>query len=159
MTVWTAGVKALDLMKSIEGVTLSRSNQLVVDEFFQSIDDSTLFALGDCSLMEREPLPPTAQVARQQALYLGRHLPSLLRGEKPPKPFNFKDSGALVSVGRYASFGVFGATKFKRISLKGIIASIMHRALYRMHQVSILGLWRAFCAYLSDKFDRSSRRW
>ena len=49
--------------------------------------DGRVYALGDCAANERAPLPPTAQVAEQQADYLAASLnQGLLRGVAADKP-------------------------------------------------------------------------
>ena len=63
-------------------------------------NDPSIFALGDCATFMPEgadrPLPPTAQVANQQALHLIRHLPAWLQMASRPS-FRFRDFGVLVA--------------------------------------------------------------
>ena len=76
-------------------------------------DDPSIFALGDCATLMPEgaerPLPPTAQVANQQALHLIRHLPAWLRKGESVPPFRFRDLGALVALSDYNAFGSWAA--------------------------------------------------
>ncbi|MBP6562445.1 MAG: NAD(P)/FAD-dependent oxidoreductase [Neisseriaceae bacterium] len=158
-TVWTAGVKAPALMSQIDGVELTRTQQLVVNDYFQATTDPTLFAIGDCSSMKSTPLPPTAQVARQQAIYLSDYFLDIILGQVPKKSFHYKDNGSLVTVGRYASFGVFGGTsRLKGRSFKGMAASVAHISLYRLHQMAILGFWRSAAAWWSEKLNQLAKR-
>ncbi|WP_434778630.1 NAD(P)/FAD-dependent oxidoreductase [Neisseria sp. Ec49-e6-T10] len=155
LTVWSAGVKAPEFIQTIEEIDLSASGQIVVNPYFQSLKDSSIFALGDCSSIQAAPLAPTAQVARQQALYLSRHFKKIIQQEPNIPSFQYKDNGALVSVGRYASFGVFGGKGIlKGNTFKGYIAMFAHIMLYRMHQTAILGFWRAHAAWLAEKLTR-----
>jgi NADH dehydrogenase, FAD-containing subunit len=57
-------------------------------------------------------LPPTAQVANQQALHLIRHLPAWLQEGKPLPSFRFRDLGALVALSDYNAFGTLGRFGF-----------------------------------------------
>ncbi|MBP6115150.1 MAG: NAD(P)/FAD-dependent oxidoreductase [Neisseriaceae bacterium] len=158
-TVWTAGVKAPALMSSLEGVELTRTQQLVVNDHFQATTDPTLFAIGDCSSVKSNPLPPTAQVARQQAIYLSDYFLDIILGQTPKKPFHYQDNGSLVTIGRYASFGVFGGTgRLKGRSFKGLAASIAHISLYRLHQMTVLGFWRSAAAWSSEKLNQLAKR-
>jgi len=54
-----------------------------------------VFALGDVSVMERNPLPATAQVANQEAKWLGR---ALNKGFTGPG-FMFKNLGVMTYLG------------------------------------------------------------
>jgi hypothetical protein len=62
-----------------------------------------VFALG-------RSLPTTAQVARQQAVFLARSLVGYLRQNRPLAEFHFRDMGSLVSLADYAAYGTLGAS-------------------------------------------------
>lgn len=157
-SVWTAGVKAPDVLQTLADLDLSRTSQITVNQYFQALNDPSIFAIGDSSFVQDEPLAPTAQVASQQAIYLSQNLSAILDQSPNIAQFKYIDRGSLVSVGRYASFGVFGKnTAFKGLTFKGFTAKIAHIMLYRQHQIHILGIWRGLCAWLADKFRRWSR--
>ncbi len=94
LLVWAAGVKAPDFMNNRAGMETTPSNQVVTKATLRSTHDDNILALGDCAsltLMDHErPLPPTAQIATQQAEHLARHLPAWLAGEPLPD-FKFRD--------------------------------------------------------------------
>jgi len=73
LRVWAAGVKAADFLAGLAGLDTTRSNQLVVEPTLQTTRDPAIYALGDCASLTlpggARPLPPTAQVAHQQAKY------------------------------------------------------------------------------------------
>jgi NADH dehydrogenase len=77
-------------------------------------------------------LPPTAQVANQQALHLIRHLPAWLQEGKPLPSFRFRDLGALVALSDYNAFGTLGRFGFfTGRFIKGQFARLSHALLYR----------------------------
>lgn len=157
--VWTAGVKAPDVLKTLDDLDLSRISQIAVNQHFQAINDPSIFAIGDSSFVQDAPLAPTAQAASQQAIYLSQNFSAIIDQSSNIPAFKYIDRGSLVSVGRYASFGVFGNnTAFKGLTFKGFTARVAHIMLYRQHQMHILGIWRSLCAWLADKFRRWSRR-
>jgi len=84
------------------GLELNRAGQVVVQPKSLTKSDSSIFALGDCATFvpagSDRPLPPTAQVANQQALHLIHHLPAWLQEGKPVPSFRFRDLGALVAL-------------------------------------------------------------
>jgi len=105
LSVWAAGVKAPHFL-SLLGLPTNHSNQLVVNADLQTADPD-IYAVGDCACFTEtgaeRPLPPTAQVAHQQARYLIELLPKVLasRHAYAGKGFAFRDFGALVSLAHY----------------------------------------------------------
>ncbi len=154
LRVWAAGVKAPDILHELDGLETTRSNMLVVNSTLQTTRDPAIFAVGDCASYTPEgadhPLPPTAQVAHQQARYLVRHLPAIWRGESVP-PFSYRDFGALVSLADYDAYGSLGKFGlFPGGFIKGRIAALSHMMLYRTHQARIHGFWRGGLLWLVD---------
>ncbi|QEU09510.1 NAD(P)/FAD-dependent oxidoreductase [Paracoccus yeei] len=154
MRVWAAGVQAPAVIAAMEGIALSRNGQIIVDGNLRSISDPAILALGDVSSLQPEgwdrPLPPTAQVAHQQAGYLARHLPRLIAGTAVP-PFRFRDAGALVSLGGYGAYGSLGKFGlFRGGFIQGRIARLGHVMLYRSHQARLHGFWRGSLIWLVD---------
>lgn len=158
LTVWTTGIQAPALLSSIKGLTHSGAGQIAVNQYLQSIDDASIFALGDSSAIldtegKRGIYPTTAQVAQQQARYLQRYLPQMLSDKSIPA-FTYKDKGSIVTVSRYDSFGVFGAKGiFRGNTFRGYKAMLAHIMLYRAHQKMILGFWKTIIAWLADKLN------
>lgn len=150
--VWTTGIKGEDLLHEIDGAESSKRSQVIVTPRLQVVGFPYVFAMGDCSSIQDNPLPPTSQVATQQASYLSRNFFTLIQEPSSVEPFKYKDYGSLVSVGQYQSFGVFG----HHVAISGWIAKMAHLFLYRSHQIRILGLRRAISAILADKFRKFS---
>ncbi len=86
--------------------------------------DMSIFALSDCASFvpggSSGPMPPTAQVANQQALRLIRHLPAWFDEGTAVPPFHFRDLTALVSLSDYNAFRTLGRLGvFSRTSSTG----------------------------------------
>ena len=160
LMAWVAGVKAPDVLKQMDGLEVARSGQLVVRPTLQTADDR-IFALGDCARLEGangRPLPTTAQVARQQALFLARSLGRLLRWNRPLRHFAFHNRGSLVSLGDYAAYGTLGNYGFFRGGvIRGRLAELGHAALYRQHQMDLTGLLRGGATWLGSDLMRAGR--
>jgi NADH:ubiquinone reductase (H+-translocating) len=157
MQVWAAGVKAPGVVAAIEGLEVSRNGQLVVTPTLQTTRDPGVFAVGDCSSLplsaEGRPLPPTAQVAHQQAAHLIRHLPAWLGGGELP-PFRYREFGSLVSLGGYGAYGSLGQFGlFSNGFIKGRVAQLGHVMLYRSHQARLHGFWRGNLLWLADTIN------
>ena len=108
LVVWSAGVKAPDFLADFDGLEVNRINQLVVDTTLQTTRDPHIFAIGDCASCPREgydaPVPPRAQAAHQMATHIIRHIEEIMKGEPIP-PFDYRDFGSLVSLGKYSAVG------------------------------------------------------
>ena len=160
LIVWAAGVKAPEVTSKL-GLEVNRKGQIVVRPTLQSQADENVFALGDCSSLSGpngKPLPTTAQVARQQAVFLARSLAGHLKQNKPLAEFRFRDMGSLVSLGDYAAYGTLGSYGFfRRGFVKGRVAQLAHATLYRMHQMDLYGPARGGVTWLADDLTRAVR--
>lgn len=151
LRVWSAGVKAPEVTKAYGGLSLNKSGQILVQPNLSSIDDDRIFAMGDCSFITDEPLPATAQVARQQAHHLAQHLPAWLeRGTVVPSCI-FHNKGAIVALGNYNGWAALpGGTVLGGGIMNGLSARLGHIMLYRKHQMELFGYYRGLASILAD---------
>ena len=157
LKVWAAGIRS-SVSFDESGLEVSRAGQIVVGPDLLAKGEQRIFALGDCASLVAEgaerPLPSTAQVANQQSMHLVRHLPAWLRKRKPVPPFRFRDFGALVALSEYNAFGTLGRFGFfKGGFIKGRFAQLSHAVLYRRHQLSLHGPYRAALLWLADRLN------
>ncbi len=143
LVVWSAGVKAPDSLRGFDGLETNRINQLVALPTLQTTRDGDIFAIGDCAAVpwpgHAEPVPPRAQAAHQEASHLARQLPRRIAGEKL-LPFEYRDFGSLVSLGKYTTVGnLMGTLVGKSFFIEGAIARLMYRSLYKMHERALHG--------------------
>ena len=160
--VWAAGVKAPPVAAKLGGLEVNRKGQIEVRSTLQTNEDDNIFALGDCASCmgaEGEPAPTTAQVARQQAIFLARSLSDHLTKNKQLSEFRFRDMGSLVALGDYAAYGSLGKHDFFRGALlKGWLAKLGHTSLYRMHQLDLKGFVKGGVGWLADDLMRMTRQ-
>ncbi|TAH66198.1 MAG: NAD(P)/FAD-dependent oxidoreductase [Rhodopseudomonas palustris] len=151
LVVWSAGVKAPDFLADFGGLEVNRINQLLVTPSLQTTRDPHIFAIGDCSSCPREgypnPVPPRAQAAHQMATHIIRHIEPIMQ-RQPIPPFEYRDFGSLVSLGKYSAVGnVMGYAVGRSMFIEGMMARLMYRALYKMHEAALHGrstvFWRA----------------
>jgi NADH:ubiquinone reductase (H+-translocating) len=159
LVVWSAGVKAPDFLRNIDGLETNRINQLVVTETLQTTRDADIFAIGDCASCPREgspaPVPPRAQAAHQMASHIVRQIRHRL-DRQPLVPFRYKDFGSLVSLGKYSTVGsLMGFLVGRSMFIEGLFARIMYRSLYKMHEAALHGgptvLWRTVVSTISQR--------
>ena len=163
LAVWAAGVKAADFLKSVAGaepLEVNKLNQLVVNGNLQSSRDSSIYAFGDCAACVQPDgtwVPPRAQAAYQQAMYLARELSHLVAGQ-PVKPFVYTDQGSLVSLAEYSSVGsLMGSLSQGSFFIEGQIAKLMYWALHKQHQLALGGVRKTALITLSEMIDRAHR--
>lgn len=162
LMVWAAGVKAPELLSGLGELETNDNGQLLVQPSLECTMDANIYAVGDCASLTppgaQRPLPPTAQVAHQQALHLIRHLPRHVLHAKPIPDFAYRDFGALVSLGEYDAFGSLGQFGFlKGATIRGRLAQLSHAMLYRSHQTRLHGFWRGGLLWLVDGLNAHAR--
>lgn len=141
--IWTAGVKAPDYLKEIAGLESSRSNQLVVKPTLQTTRDDNIFVIGDCAYAMQDngrASPPTAQAAHQMAKICYENIVRILNNQ-PLKSFKYIDNGTIISLHDTAQ-GVIKLLGKNEMGVKGFLALMIHRFLYRSHQASLLGIFK-----------------
>jgi NADH dehydrogenase len=163
LAVWAAGVKAADFLKTLGGTDLletNKLNQLKVNGNLQTSRDSSIYAFGDCAACQQPDgtwVPPRAQSAYQQAMYLARALPQLTAG-KAVKPFVYTDQGSLVSLAEYSSVGsLMGSLSRGSFFIEGQVAKLMYWALHKQHQLALGGVKKTVLITLSEMIDRTHR--
>jgi NADH:ubiquinone reductase (H+-translocating) len=158
LVVWAAGVRGPDVLADLDGLEVSRSNQLVVRPTLQTTRDDDIFAIGDCAFYLPEgasrPVPPRAQAAHQMASHVLEQIRRRLRGQ-PLRPYVYKDFGSLVSLGEYSTVGnMMGFLAGGSLFIEGYFARLMYRSLYKMHEVALHGWSRVFLGTLARLLTR-----
>lgn len=158
LKVWAAGIKAPDWLKELDGLETNALNQLVVDATLKTSDDS-IFAIGDCAACawpdHQRNVPPRAQAAHQQSSTLYKSILNRLRG-KPPVPYQYRDYGSLVSLGKFSTVGNLMGNLIGTVTIGGFIARVVYLSLYKMHQIAIHGYYRTVLLTLSNLFRKSA---
>ena len=163
LVVWSAGVKAPDVLRDIGGLETNRSNQLVVLPTLQTTRDPNIFAIGDCAACPLEgsphPVPPRAQAAHQMASHMVRQIGRILTGA-PLQPFRYRDFGSLVSLGRHSTVGsLMGFLVGRSFFIEGYFARLMYRSLYKMHLAALHGrttvAWRTLASGITQRPEPS----
>jgi NADH dehydrogenase len=101
--IWTAGVQGAKIA-GLDGKSMvEKVERIRVNKYNQVAGYDTIFAIGDIASMETELYPQghpmMAQPAIQQGKLLGENLVNLLNN-KPLKSFEYKDKGAMATIGR-----------------------------------------------------------
>ena len=146
MMVWSAGIKAPDFLKELDGLETNRINQLIVRPTLQTTCDDNIFAFGDCTACAMPDVkgfvPPRAQAAHQQASMLVKSVCRRLRG-KPLPEYVYRDYGSLVALGRFSTVGnLMGGLTGGSIMVEGTMARLVYWSLHKMHQIALHGWFK-----------------
>jgi NADH dehydrogenase len=158
LVVWAAGIKAPDFLKDLDGLETNRINQLVVTQALQTTRDPNIFAFGDCAACpwpeKNGWIPPRAQSAHQQASHLYRMLRRHREG-KALAPFEYRDFGSLVSLGKFSTVGsLMGSIMKGSVMIEGYFAKLMYLSLYKMHEFALYGFTKVFLDTLARVITR-----
>lgn len=125
LVLWTVGTKPqlpqLERNDNLNMLPLNSRGQVETDETLRVKGHLRVFAVGDsCALREKHGnlLPATAQVAIQQADFVGWNLWAAING-RPLLPFRFQNVGEMMTLGRYD--GAVSPSFLEGITLEGPI--------------------------------------
>lgn len=144
ITLWAAGVEGPQVCTTL-GLPLNRLKQIMVTPTLQTAGDPDVFALGDCASYvcptNGAPVPPRAQAAHQQAMFLAE---ALSRPEGKPLPtFQYRDYGSLVSLGPFTAVGMLiGGFGGRQMLVGGATARWLYGMMYQKHVMSLHGFIR-----------------
>src|ERR1700676_2593807 len=157
LVVWTAGVKAPEVLRRVDGLEVNRINQLVVEPTLLTTRDPDIFAIGDCAACPRKgeptPVPPRAQAAHQEAAHMVRQIERRLRG-RSLLPYTYRDFGSLVSLGKHSTVGNLMALFGRGFFVEGLFAGVMYRSLRMLHERALHGTARALMGLLARALSR-----
>ena len=129
-----------------------------MDPFLRVEGLEDVYAVGDCSVHtprgSEHPLPPTAQVAVQEASFLVREIRARILG-KALRPFEYRDLGMSLSAGRHQAVASFAGV----LRLQGVLGWLAWKATYLKHLLSIRLSFRSLLNWFLDiTFDREASR-
>ena len=161
MMVWSAGIKAPDFLKNLDGLETNRINQLVVRPTLQTTLDDNSFAFGDCAACALPDgkgfVPPRAQAAHQQASMLAKSICRRFRGQTLPE-YVYRDYGSLIALGRFSTVGnLMGGLTGGSIMIEGVLARLVYWSLHKMHQVALNGWFKTALSTYANIINSPNR--
>lgn len=111
--LWTAGVRGSPLAEA-SGLPAGADGRVAVLPSLQVPGHPEVYVIGDLARFERDgrPLPFTAPPAIQEGVAAASNILRQTR-DLPPVPFDYKDRGALATVGRTAAVAYVGGRQFR----------------------------------------------
>lgn len=130
LVVWSTGNGPTDLVANLD-LPKDRARRVLTDASFRVAGRDDVYAIGDCAVIEDNPLPPTAQAAQQAGTHLAKMLNAVARGEPAP-PFQYKHRGMLAYIGDKKALADLG-----NVRGKGFTAWLFWRSAYLTKLVSL----------------------
>lgn len=159
--LWAAGVQAAPLgaaLRVATGCELDRGGRVHVEADCSIPGHPDIFVIGDMANLagkDGRPLPGVAQVAMQQAGFVGRIIVDRLRGlDASGRRFKYVDKGNMATIGRAAAVAELG--RIRLTGLPGWLAWLFIHLMYLVeydNRVLVLFQW---CWYYLT-WNRSAR--
>ncbi len=110
--VWTAGVRAADLTRTL-GLELGKRGQVRVLPTLQVPGHPEVFAIGDLAAVPTDgrPLPMVSQAAIQEGSLAARNLVAI-HEERPLRDFRYRNLGIMATIGRNQAVAELGPLRF-----------------------------------------------
>jgi NADH:quinone reductase (non-electrogenic) len=160
LIVWTAGIVASSALKSIDHLEFGTLGRLKVKPSLQSLDDPSIFAIGDaaeCQWAGTDTfLPPRAQVASQQAVFMVKQIKRIQAGQQL-RDFQYVDRGSLVALSHSSAVGALMGKALGTFTVEGWIARWAYKYLHFTHEASVQGYYRAVLRTLLSSAMRRVR--
>ena len=156
--VWAAGIRSNRALASATDLEVGSLGRLKVRPTLQTTNDNDIFVLGDaadCLWSEKNcPLPPRAQVASQQAIFLQAQITRMIE-KRELEDFHYIDRGSLVALSSSAAVGSLMGKALGTMTLNGWLARRAYKYLHYQHEAAIQGHFRALLrAILSTAMRR-----
>lgn len=155
--IWAAGVIGVAPRGLNKDALIAKSGRYKVNQFSQVLGYEDVFAIGDVAYMESAGYPnghpQVAPPAIQQGRALGKNILRLIRGEAP-RPFKYRDLGAMATIGRNRAVVDLGRVRFGGFAawLAWVFIHIMALVGFRNKAITFFN-W----AYSYINFDRPAR--
>jgi NADH dehydrogenase len=160
LKVWASGVVGRPLAEQLPGLTIAKGRRIACDGFLRCKGVDNIYALGDCAEVidakTGRPLPPTAQVAHQQASFLADRLSGRKLGQAE-RGFRYRPRGSLVSLGEGSAAGEFPKPiKGEMLTYSGAIPKLLYASLQLSHRAKLTGALRAAAWFLAERLRQTS---
>jgi NADH dehydrogenase len=117
--LWAAGVRASSAADWL-GAPADHANRIKVQPDLTVTGHPDIFVIGDTATIDGwhgKPVPGIAPAAKQQGRHVATTIKMRLRGDALPRPFRYKHSGSLATIGKRSAVIDFGW-----IRIRGLIA-------------------------------------
>jgi NADH dehydrogenase len=132
--IWSCGVKANSIIQKC-GLPIDKG-KVPIDLYLRVENMKNIFCIGDCSLFMKDEfsaLPPTAQVALQEADVCAKNIVAMIRGGNL-QSFEYHHKGSVASIGSWAAVGKVG-----NFRLSGLFGAFMKQVIEARYLLNLGG--------------------
>lgn len=149
---WLAGV----LANKVDGIAEDHfmKNRLIINEFLQCKTDSSVYAIGDASIVVNDELqrghPQLGSVATQMGNYLAKQLNKQAKSTNyKPVPFHYVDKGSMATIGKDSAVADIGNMHFSGW-IGWILWLFVHLMLLTGARSKVFVFWNWFWKYIKN---------
>lgn len=148
LIVWSGGLKAIDLFKSVAGLELDERGRIVVNEFLQTKNHLSVFGVGDSTVFidpkNQKPIPQMAFIAIEQGKIAAENISRQIAGRTPQlKKYKPSYNVWIAPVGGKYAVAHIGSWTFS-----GFIGYILRELVDLRYFMSVLPFWNALKTFL-----------
>jgi NADH dehydrogenase len=113
--IWAAGVRASSAAEWL-GAPADHANRIKVEPDLSAPGHPEIFVIGDTATIDGwhgRPVPGIAPAAKQQGRHVAITIKMRLRGNASPRPFRYKHSGSLATIGKRSAVVDFGCIRIR----------------------------------------------
>ncbi len=153
--IWTAGIESSDVSgQAGQTLTSARRGRIQTDAYLRSVDDSSVYIVGDNILYtpegEEAPVPQLVENCEQSSTIAAKNIVCSITGEGEMLTYRPKFHGVMVCVGgRYGVARV--GTPNHMLNLPSFIAMFAKHFINIIYYIQVLG-WNKIFSYVKHEF-------
>lgn len=133
LIIWSTGLTSTELAHLLPLEKDPHNHRLLTNQYLQIPSHTNVYAIGDCSIIIGNPLPCTAQVAKQQAQYLTVSFNNKEGAVVTNNPFIYRPMGMMAYLGEWRAIADLRNHK----GISGRAAWLVWRSVYFSMAVSL----------------------
>lgn len=141
--VWSAGIKAPDILKSVKGLALNERGKIKVNKFLQCETRENIFGIGDCIVFvdprTQKPIPQMAFTASDAGAVAAENISKLISRAEGLDEFLPSYDFWIAPMG-----GKFALAHLGGLRLKGKLGYFVRELVDLRYFLSVLPLWKTF---------------
>ena len=149
LIVWSGGLKAIDLFKSVAGLELDERGRIVVNDFLQLKNQTGIFGVGDSTVfidpVTKKPIPQMAFIAIEQGKVAAENIFRLINNLYELKKYEPSYNIWIAPVGGKYAVAHMGSWTFS-----GFVGYMLRELADLRYFLSILPFWKGLRLFYED---------
>ena len=149
LIVWSGGLKAIDLFKSVAGLELDERGRIVVNDFLQLKNQTGTFGVGDSTVfidpVTKKPIPQMAFIAIEQGRVAAENIYRLISNRSELKKYRPSYNIWIAPVGGKYAVAHMGSWTFS-----GFAGYMLRELTDLRYFLSVLPFWKGLRLFYED---------